>query len=177
MFLLNLCFSPFAVRIPSHVIVSKFKGNSISEVPDNKAAQPRARRTHSFAQLPGMRAGRGLRQGEQWRVWGAHRGTCVPSDCRDLTPSPYPGGGDLESMQGPATPQGTGLLNLVPLRAPAQEEVSSGPQSSTWEVTWRGRGGNRVSPTGIGTCSMEASLPNRHCISQGPPEKQNHRTS
>lgn len=51
-------------------------------------------------------------------MWGAHRGTCVPSDCRDLTPSPSPGGGDLESMQGPATPQGTGLLNLVPPHCP-----------------------------------------------------------
>lgn len=48
MSLLTLCFSPFAVRIPSHVIVFKFKGNSISEVPDIKAAQLWARRTHSF---------------------------------------------------------------------------------------------------------------------------------
>lgn len=112
-----------------------------------------------FAQLPGMRAGRDLRQGEQCRVGGGHRAPVSPVTAGITLPSPALEEETKRACRGPATLQGTGLLSPVPLRAHVQEEVLSGLQSSPWEVTCRGRDGNRVSPTGIGTRSMEASLP------------------
>lgn len=144
-----LCFTPFAVRIPSRVVVFKSKGKSTSEASDNRAVQLWAQGDRFT-----LHSCRNERVGGVWgressegcgMVTGA---PVVQAIARIMPPSPTLEEVTWRVCRVPATPQGTGLPDPVPFTAPTQGEVSPGPQSSTWEVTWSGEQGvtdwNRV---------------------------------